>query len=62
MANTTRKSSHPAAMMIVPKIRKRPYQEMVACLLGIFGDEVTFLAEDWVSGGVYLSAGTAFAR
>ncbi len=49
-------------MMIVPKIRKRPYQEMVACLLGIFGDEVTFLAEDWFSGGVYLSAGTAFAR
>ena len=46
-------------MMIVPKIRRRPY---VACLLGIFGDEVTFLAEDSVSGGVYLSAGTAFAR
>jgi hypothetical protein len=50
-------------MRIVPKIRRRPYQEMVACLLRIIGDEVTFLgAEGWFSGGVYLSADTAFAR
>jgi terminase small subunit / prophage DNA-packing protein len=63
MAKTARKSSHPTAMRIVPKIKRRPYQEMVACLLRIFGDEVTFPgSEGWFSGGVYLSADTAFAR